>query len=72
MVLSFAMWWLFDRSLGGIILGFLIAFSGTCIIHSLASNEVLTLTEPISNTFTLGYQELFSPGELLLGLSEDN
>ena len=46
MALSFAMWWLFDRSLGGIILGFFIAFSGTCIIHSLASNGVLTLTEP--------------------------
>ena len=36
----------FDRSLGGIILDYLIAFSGTCIIQSLVSTGALTLNAP--------------------------
>ena len=60
--LSFGMWWLFDRSIGGLILGFFIAFVGTCITHLLASYGIFALTEP-------DYQYLYSwlPGIIFAG-----
>ena len=56
----------------GIILGFLIAFSGTCIIHSIASNRVLTLTEPDFQYIYSWLPGIIFAGGLLSGLSEDN
>ena len=60
--ISFGMWWLFDRSIGGLILGFFIAFIGTGFIHLLASYGYFALTEP-------DYQYLYSwlPGIIFAG-----
>ena len=44
--MSFGMWWLFDRSVGGLVLGFFIAFVGTCVTRYLGSYGYFSLTEP--------------------------
>lgn len=44
--MSFGMWWLFDRSMNGLMLGLTIAFFGTFITQILGHYEFYQLTQP--------------------------